>query len=145
MDYEHAAGTTAVRGRRRLEEAVDLEPFEAPTVLALREPGQRDANGPMGRRDGGGPEGNGRASRRHRTPHERGRAERTISVSFPGAEWADAVRELARRWRVRPADVMVAAFAHMMADLEAGRFERPEGEVEFWHRAGEGLALEWEA
>ena len=77
------------------------------------------------------------------TPHERGRKARQMSVTFPEPEWKDAVQEMAERWRVRPADVMVFAFSYMMDAIEAGELRRPAGEQKYYHRSGEALELPW--
>lgn len=78
-----------------------------------------------------------------RQPHERERAARQLNVTFPEPEWTDAVRDLAERWNVRPADVMVVAFAYLMRAIEDGEVRRPQGEQRFYHRAGECFELPW--
>lgn len=82
---------------------------------------------------------------RKRTPHERGRVARRMSVTFPDAAWPEIVRKLAQRWQVRPADVLVLAVARLMADLAAGEeIEGPVGTVGFQERAGVVFSLPWE-
>jgi len=83
------------------------------------------------------------AAPRARTPHERGRSARRLGVTFPTAAWADEVRALAQRWRVRPADVLVLAVSRLMADLEDGEVVVPLA-IEFQTRAGAGFDLPWE-
>lgn len=79
------------------------------------------------------------------TPHERGRVARRMSVTFPDAGWTETVRDLAQRWQVRPADVLVLAVARLMADLAGGEeVEGPVGTVGFQDRAGEVFSLPWE-
>ena len=78
------------------------------------------------------------------TPHERERAGRRVTVSFPDEAWVLALQRQAERWGVRVSDVVVVAVAHLMAGVEAGEVRRPGGEVQFYHRGGEGLELEWE-
>ena len=102
---------------------------------------------------GGDPRGGGprefdstreRRGERRRTPHEVGRVVRRMGVTFPADGWAEAVRALARRWGVRTGDVLVLAVARLMADVEEGVVEEPDGRAGFQDRAGEGMELPWE-
>jgi len=86
----------------------------------------------------------GQFRRTKRTPHEAGRAARTVGTTFPAPEWRDAVLALAQRWGCRPGDVMVYAVSLLMAGVESGEVERPAGEVTWWMRTGEGFRLPWE-
>jgi len=79
-----------------------------------------------------------------RTPHEKGRAGRSVNVSFPSGAWVEAVKELAVRWGCRPADVQVLAVSMLMDVVHRGGMQRPEGEVAFWMRAGGEWELPWE-
>jgi len=87
------------------------------------------------------PPSNGRGKK---TPHERERRGRKLSLTLPSDAWVDVVYAEARRWgALRPADVVVYALARMMAGFEEGE-ARPQGEARPYYRAGEGLALPWE-
>jgi len=85
------------------------------------------------------------APARKRTPHERGRRGRKLGVTFPSEGWAEAVRELAGRWGVRPGDVLVLAVARLMADVEGGEVDGPRRPAGFQERAGGMFDLPWEA
>ena len=88
------------------------------------------------------PGDDGRSRRRRVTPHERERRGRKLTVTLPDGAWVDAIAAEAERWGVRKSDVLIYAFAHLMAAFEGGE-ERPQGCAEFWQRAGEGLELPW--
>jgi hypothetical protein len=83
--------------------------------------------------------------RSKRTPHERGRAGRRVTLDFPDGGWKAAVWEVAERWGVRPCDVYVLAVARLLAAIEAGEVGGPvNGGPQFWERAGSGMDLPWE-
>jgi len=83
-------------------------------------------------------------AKRKRTPHERDRAQRQMSITFPGPEWGDAIREQAAAWNMRPSDFVIWAISQAMAAIEAGKLTRPDGEQEVYHRSGGMLHLPWE-
>jgi hypothetical protein len=76
-------------------------------------------------------------------PHELDRRNRQMNITWPDADWIDAVQAEADRWGCRPCDVLVYAFAQMMDRFQTGQ-PRPRGQAKFHHRAGEMLDLPWE-
>jgi len=80
-------------------------------------------------------------------PHERKRRARQMSVTFPGPEWGDAIRDQAAAWGMRPSDFVTWAVSQAMAAIESGDVERPQGRPEQHGiplRAGGTYDLPWE-
>jgi len=79
------------------------------------------------------------------TPHARKRPARQVSLTFPSAEWVEAVGARAERWEVRKSDFLVWCVAVAFAALEAGEVEQPNTmPAQFHQRAGECMELPWE-
>lgn len=94
------------------------------------------------------PETDERERETKRRPHEVRRGKRQMNVTLPDAAWRGEVAALAKRWGVRPSDVVLYALAHLMGDVEAGRVRMPKLKGEHWqyhHKTGEPFAkLPWE-
>jgi len=78
------------------------------------------------------------------TPHERNRAGRRMTVTFPDRVWREELSRLASKWGMNPSDVVTWCVSQAMAAIAAGEVAPPDGERRFYHRAGEMLELPWE-
>jgi len=83
-------------------------------------------------------------SQAKRTPHERERAQRRMSITLPDPEWRDAIWERAKAWGLNGSDFVTFCVSYTMAAIEAGNVERPDGERRFYHRTCRMLVLPWE-
>lgn len=80
---------------------------------------------------------------RKATPHEKGRHGRRMTVTLPDAEWAEAIREGAQRFGLRPSDFLVWCISRAMYGITF-EGERPEGTVDERSGVAEGVRLPWE-
>ncbi len=82
-----------------------------------------------------------------RSPHEMGRAGRSMSVTFPGLGWKEALELLAEEWGpgVYKADVLVYAVSRLMQAWEQGAEGGPPRRTRApWMRTGDVWAdLPW--
>lgn len=85
-----------------------------------------------------------RKRHRHITPHETQRYPRRMSLTFPSAEWAEAIREEAERAGVRVSDFVTWCVSQAMDAIERGELARPEGGWDYQDRTGICLRLPWE-
>lgn len=87
-----------------------------------------------------------KARKTKQTPHEIGRKERQMSVTFPAPEWKQTIKDKAKAWELRPSDLLTYCVAYTMAAIEAGELQPPKGKGEegrFYYRAGAVLDLPW--
>jgi hypothetical protein len=84
-----------------------------------------------------------RARGRRTTPHEQGRRGRKVTVTLPGDEWAEAIRELAGQFGLRTSDFVVWCISQAVYLVEAEGVS-PQGSVEERAGVAEGVRLPWE-
>lgn len=89
------------------------------------------------------PRGRERERGRKATPHEQGRHGRRMTVTLPDAEWAEAIREIAQKFGLRPSDFLVWCISLAMYGIEM-EGEKPEGTVDERSGVAEGVRLPWE-
>lgn len=72
-------------------------------------------------------------------PHETKRGPRVLNITFPTAAWPAALREMAARWGLRPADLVTWCVSLAITAIEQGEVEAPSGEGRRQHHT----ACEW--
>ena len=78
-------------------------------------------------------------------PHETRRKPRQMNVTFPTSAWPEALREMAERWGLRPADLVTWCISIAITAIEQGEVDPPSGEGRRQHHtACEWLDLLWE-
>ncbi len=78
-------------------------------------------------------------------PHETNRRARQLNITFPTAAWPEALREMAERWGLRPADLVVWCVSIAITAIRQGEVDPPSGEGRRQHHtACEWMDLLWE-
>ena len=79
-------------------------------------------------------------------PHETERRDRQMNVTFRSPAWPEALRDMAERWGLRPADLVTWCVAQAISQVQAGEVAAPSGEERRQHHRACGWMdnLPWE-
>lgn len=77
-------------------------------------------------------------------PHETHRKPRAMNITFPTAAWPKALRDLADKWGLRPADLVTWCVSYAIRQVLDGEVDPPDGEGRRQHHtACEWMDLPW--
>jgi hypothetical protein len=78
------------------------------------------------------------------TPHARRRKGRQSGVTWPSIRFKTEVQAQCKAWKMRLSDFVVLAVSRLMADILAGRVQRPPGKPDTDDRTNDWLDLPWD-